>query len=168
MADLSLILAPQTAADQATIDKLDERVFGPGRFARSAYRLREGVPADLRLSYVARVGTYLVGANRITHIRCGETPILLLGPLSVEPAFRSSGIGEALVNKSLEAARAAGHKLVILVGDLAYYQRMGFRLVPEGRFIFPGPVDPARLLYCPLTDDGLDGIGGRVTRARLG
>ena len=168
MADLSLILAPQTPADQAAIDKLDERVFGPGRFARSAYRLREGVPADLRLSYVARVGTYLVGANRMTHIRCGETPILLLGPLSVEPAFRSSGIGEALVNKSMEAARAAGHKLVILVGDLAYYQRMGFRLVPEGRLVFPGPVDPARLLDCPLTEDDLDGISGRVTRARRG
>jgi predicted N-acetyltransferase YhbS len=168
MADLSLILAPQTPADQAAIDKLDERVFGPGRFARSAYRLREGVPADLRLSYVARVGTYLVGANRMTHIRCGETPILLLGPLSVEPAFRSSGIGEALVTKSLEAARAAGHKLVILVGDLAYYQRMGFRLVPEGRLVFPGPVDPARLLYCSLAEDGLEGISGRVTRARLG
>ena len=78
MADLSLVLAPQTAADQAVIDKLDERVFGPGRFARSAYRLREGVPADLRLSYVARVGTYLVGANRMTHIRCGEAPICSL------------------------------------------------------------------------------------------
>lgn len=166
MADLSLVLAPQTAADQAVIDKLDERVFGPGRFARSAYRLREGVPADLRLSYVARVGTYLVGANRITHIRCGEAPLLLLGPLSVEPAFRSSGIGEALVARSLDAARAAGHKLVILVGDLAYYQRMGFRAVPEGLLIFPGPVDPARLLYCPLTEDGLDGISGRVRKAR--
>jgi predicted N-acetyltransferase YhbS len=166
MADLSLVLAPQTAADQAVIDKLDERVFGPGRFARSAYRLREGVPADLRLSYVARVGTYLVGANRMTHIRCGEAPVLLLGPLSVEPAFRSSGIGEALVAKSLDAARAAGHKLVILVGDLAYYQRMGFRPVPEGLLIFPGPVDPARLLYCPLTEDGLDGISGRVRKAR--
>jgi predicted N-acetyltransferase YhbS len=166
MADLSLVLAPQTAADQAAIDKLDERVFGPGRFARSAYRLREGMPADLKLSYVARVGTYLVGANRMTHIRCEETPLLLLGPLSVEPAFRSSGIGEALVSKSLEAARAAGHKLVILVGDLAYYQRMGFRPVPEGRLAFPGPVDPARLLYCPLTDDGFDEIVGRVRRAR--
>ncbi len=120
----------------------------------------------MRLSYVARVGTYLVGANRMTHIRCGEAPILLLGPLSVEPAFRSSGIGEALVTKSLDAARAAGHRLVILVGDLAYYQRMGFRSVPEGLLIFPGPVDPARLLYCPLTEDGLDTIGGRVRKAR--
>jgi predicted N-acetyltransferase YhbS len=165
MADLSLVLAPQSAADQAAIDKLDERVFGPGRFARSAYRLREGVPADLKLSYVARVGTYLVGANRMTHIRCGETPLLLLGPLSVEPAFRSSGIGEALVQKSLEAAQAAGHKLVILVGDLAYYQRMGFRPVPEGRLIFPGPVDPARLLYCALTDEGVEGLNGTIRRA---
>ena len=76
MADLSLVLAPQTAADQAVIDKLDERVFGPGRFARSAYRLREGVPADLRLSYVARVGTYLVGANRMNShpLRRGAAP----------------------------------------------------------------------------------------------
>ncbi len=102
----------------------------------------------------------------MTHIRCGEAPILLLGPLSVEPAFRSSGIGEALVTKSLDAARVAGHKLVILVGDLAYYQRMGFRPLPEGLLIFPGPVDPARLLCCPLTEYGMDGIGGRVSKAR--
>ena len=55
--------------------------------------------------------------------------------MSVEPAFRSSGIGEALVKRFLDAARAAGHRLVILVGDLAYYQRMGFQPVPEGLLI---------------------------------
>src|ERR1700733_2703973 len=142
MPDLSLVLAPQVAADQAAIEKLDERVFGPGRFARSAYRLREGVAADLSLSYVARVGTYLVGANRMTPVCCGGKPAILLGPLSVEPAFRSSGIGEALVMKSLEAARAAGHHLVLLVGDMSYYGRMGFEPVPKGRLVFPGPVDP--------------------------
>ncbi|MFZ1079253.1 MAG: N-acetyltransferase, partial [Methylovirgula sp.] len=89
MSDLTLVLVPQVSADQAAIEKLDERVFGPGRFARSAYRLREGVAADLSLSYVARVGRLLVGANRMTPIRCGGKPALLLGPLSVEPAFRS-------------------------------------------------------------------------------
>lgn len=165
MPDLSLVLAPQVAADQVAIERLDERVFGPGRFARSAYRLREGIAADFGLSYAARVGTYLVGANRMTPIRCGGKPALLLGPLSVEPAFRSSGIGEALVTKSLEAARAAGHRLVILVGDMAYYGRMGFRPVPEGRLTFPGPVDPQRLLYCPLIDGAFDSVSGRVTRA---
>ncbi len=165
MPDLSLVLAPQVPADQPAIEKLDERVFGPGRFARSAYRLREGVAADYSLSYVARVGTLLVGANRMTPICCGGKPALLLGPLSVEPAFRSAGIGEALVTKSLEAARAAGHRLVLLVGDMAYYERMGFQPVPEGRLVFPGPVDPQRLLYCALSKGAFDGISGRVTRA---
>jgi len=38
MADLSLTLSPQTPADLAAIEKLDEHAFGPGRFTRSAYR----------------------------------------------------------------------------------------------------------------------------------
>ncbi|HLH10269.1 MAG TPA: N-acetyltransferase [Methylovirgula sp.] len=164
MSDLTLAIVPQQPADQAAIERLDERVFGPGRFARSAYRLREGVPADLSLSYVARVGRLLVGANRMTPINCGGKPALLLGPLSVEPAFRNAGIGETLVMKSLEAARAAGHSLVILVGDMSYYGKMGFKPVPEGRLVFPGPVDPERLLYFALAENGFEGVSGRVTR----
>jgi predicted N-acetyltransferase YhbS len=165
MTDLSLVLVPQTPADLAAIEKLDERAFGPGRFARSAYRLRERVAPDYALSFVARVGTLLVGANRMTRIRCGTAPALLLGPLTVEPAFRSGGIGEALVTKSLEAAKAHGHRLVLLVGDMPYYERMGFKPVPEGRLIFPGPVDPARLLYCELVGGAFNGVKGKVLRA---
>src|SRR5579875_3003150 len=109
MPDLSLTLSQQTPADLPAIERLNERAFGPGRFARSAYRLREGVAADPNLSFVACVGTFLVGANHMTPIYAGDTPALLLGPLTVDPAFRSGGIGEALVNRSLEAARTAGH-----------------------------------------------------------
>jgi predicted N-acetyltransferase YhbS len=166
MADLPLTLSPQTPGDDPAIEKLDEHAFGPGRFARSAYRLREGIAPDYSLSFVARVGTLLVGANRMTLIHCGEHPALLLGPLTVDPAFRSGGIGEALVKRSLEAARAAGHRLVLLVGDMSYYGRMGFKPVPPGRLIFPGPVDPARLLYCELVKDAFDGVKGRVLRAQ--
>lgn len=166
MADLSLVLSPQTPADLAAIEKLDERAFGPGRFARSAYRLREGVEPDHDLSFVARVGTLLVGANRITPIRCGEAAALLLGPLTVDPAFRSGGIGEQLVQKSLDAARAAGHGLVLLIGDMSYYGRMGFVPAPPDRLIFIGPVDPARLLYCELVKGAFAEARGMVRRAR--
>jgi predicted N-acetyltransferase YhbS len=165
MTDIPLVLEAETPADAEAVEKLNERVFGPGRFARTAYRLREITPPDLSLSFVARVGSLLVGANRMTPIRCGGKAALLLGPLSVEPAFRSAGIGEALVMKSLEAARAAGHQLVLLVGDMSYYGRMGFEPVPEGRLVFPGPVDPTRLLYCALTKGAFDAVHGRVTRA---
>jgi predicted N-acetyltransferase YhbS len=164
MADLSLVLSPLTPADLGAIERLDEHAFGPGRFARSAYRLREGVEPLYALSFVARVGTLLVGANRMTPIRCSDAPALLLGPLTVDPAFRSAGIGEALVTRSLEAARGAGHRLVLLVGDMSYYGKLGFRPVPEGRLIFVGPVDPKRLLYCELVDGAFEGVKGRVRR----
>ncbi|MDE2364950.1 MAG: N-acetyltransferase [Hyphomicrobiales bacterium] len=165
MPDIAFAYSPQTDADLPAIERLTEHAFGPGRFAKTAYRLREGKPADNTLSFVARVGTILVGANRMTPIRIGDRPALLLGPLVVEPAFRLHGIGEKLVVKSLEAARAAGHALVILVGDAPYYQRMGFKRVPDGRMKMPGPVDPDRLLYCELVAGALETASGRIARA---
>jgi len=165
MTELSLVLEPETPADGESILRLNERVFGPGRFARTAYRIRERTAADLSLSFVARVGTLLVGANAMTPIVIGATPALLLGPLIVEPVFRSQGIGEALVTRSLEAARNAGARLVILVGDEPYYARMGFKRVPPGRVTLPGPVDPARLLYCELQRGAFAGASGKVRGA---
>jgi predicted N-acetyltransferase YhbS len=162
MSDIPLVLEPETSADAEAIERLNERVFGPGRFAKTAYRLREEAEPDLSLSFVARVGTLLVGANRMTPILIGETPALLLGPLIVEPVFRSQGIGEALVTRSLEAARQAGARLAILVGDAPYYARMGFKPAPPGRVKLPGPVDPARVLYCEIAPGAFEGVGGPV------
>src|ERR1700691_4247834 len=162
MPDIPLLLELETAADAEAIERLNERVFGPGRFARTAYRLREEAQPDLSLSFVARVGTLLVGANRMTPILIGETRALLLGPLIVEPVFRSQGIGEALVMRSLEAARQAGAKLAILVGDEPYYARMGFKSTPPGRVRLPGPVDPARVLYCEIEPGAFEGVNGPV------
>jgi predicted N-acetyltransferase YhbS len=166
MTDLSLALSPETPADAPVVEKLAERAFGPGRFARTAYRLREGVAPDYALSFVARVGTLVVGANRMTPLRLGDAPALLLGPLIVDPMFRSRGIGRTLIGRSLDAARAAGHRLVLLVGDEPYYGPLGFKRVPHGRLVMPGPVDPARLLVSELVDGAFEGVGGAVAGAR--
>jgi predicted N-acetyltransferase YhbS len=165
MADLPLVLELETPDDAEAIQHLNERVFGPGRFARTAYRIRERADPDPSLSFVARVGTLMVGANAMTPIVIGAAKALLLGPLIVEPVFRSQGIGEALVARSLEAAKAQGWKLVILVGDEPYYARVGFQRVPSGRIILPGPVDPARLLYCELEAGALEAAQGEARPA---
>jgi len=167
MSDLPLVLEPETPDDAEQIQRLNERVFGPGRFVRTAYRVRERADPDPSLSFVARVGTLLVGANSMTPIVIGEAPALLLGPLIVEPVFRSQGIGETLVTCSLEAARMAGWKLIILVGDEPYYARMGFKRVPAGRISLPGPVDPERLLYCELEPGALDAASGEARGAQI-
>lgn len=162
MTDFSLVISLETPADAKAIERLNEHAFGPGRFARTAYRLREGAAPEPTLSFVARVGTLLVGSNRLTRISCGGTPGLLLGPLAVEPAFRARGIGEDLIARSLQAARGTGHAIVLLVGDEPYYGRMGFRIVPPGRLQMPGPVDPQRLLYCELEPGGFEHASGPV------
>src|SRR5271167_3042384 len=160
MPDLPLILEPAADDDAGPIERLNERVFGPGRFVRTAYRIRETTAADPDLSFVARVGTLLVGASAMTPIAIGGASALLLGPLIVEPVFRSQGIGEALVMRSLAAAKAAGWKLVMLVGDEPYYTRMGFQRAPKGQILLPGPVDPERLLTCELEPGSLAAAQG--------
>src|SRR6188508_963471 len=141
MTDLSLTILPETSDDAAAIERLHERTFGPGRYARTAYRIREGVTHDLALSFTARIGTLLVGSVRLSPIRIGETRALLLGPLTVEPPFRDRGIGLRLMERSMAEARREGHRLVVLVGDEPYYARAGFKRIPKGQIKFPGPVD---------------------------
>jgi len=144
------------------IERLHERAFGPGRFARTAYRLREGVPPIAELSFVARVSSMLVGSNRMTPVLIGSKSALLLGPLTVEPAFRARGIGLALMEASIRAAGTGGHDLVILVGDEPYYARIGFHRIEPGRVTLPGPVDPRRLLVKEIMPGAFDGVSGVV------
>lgn len=166
MTELTLTIRPEQPGDHATIERLHARAFGPGRFARTAFRLREGVDHDLSLSFAAHVGTLLVGSIRLSPVWAGDVPALVLGPLTVEPAFKDRGIGGALVRHALEQARSRGEHMVLLVGDCAYYRRFGFEPVPPGRLRLPGPVDPARLLACALVTGSGDMARGEV-RPRL-
>ena len=162
MNDISVTILTETPDDAAAIDRLHERTFGPGRFAKSAYRLREQAAHRLDVSFTARIGTLLVGSVRLSPIRIGETEALLLGPLTVEPAFRERGVGHALIERALNEARAKGQRLVILVGDEPFYGKCGFKRVPPGRAIMPGPVDPGRLLVAELVDGAFDGVSGPI------
>ncbi|MCJ8142040.1 N-acetyltransferase [Ancylobacter sp. A5.8] len=164
MTELSIALLNETPADDAAIERLAARTFGPGRFARTAYRLREGNPHRRDLSFTAHIGTMLVGSVRLTPIVIGDAPALLLGPLTVEPPFRSHGIGRRLVERALEAAKAGGATRVLLVGDEPYYGRMGFKRVPPGQVALPGPVDPRRVLLCALDGTPVEAVRGPVRK----
>jgi predicted N-acetyltransferase YhbS len=166
MSDLSLTIMAETVNDAQAIERLHERTFGPGRFVLSAYRLREHVDHLLDLSFAARIGTLLVGSVRQLPIMIGNTKALLLGPLTVEPPFRSRGVGRALLDRALGEAKAKGHRLVLLVGDEAYYSRVGFKVVPNGRAAMPGPVDYSRLLVTELVDGAFEGVSGAIRADR--
>src|SRR5260370_29899652 len=165
MSDLSLTILAETANDAQAIERLHERTFGPGRFVLSAYRLREHVDHLLDLSFTAWIGTLLVGSVRQWPICVGDTRALLLGPLTVEPPFRDRGVGRVLLDRALKDAKAKDHRLVLLVGDEAYYGRVGFKSVPKGRAIMPGPVDYSRLLVAELVDGAFTGVSAATRPA---
>jgi predicted N-acetyltransferase YhbS len=165
MTDLSLTILPETPDDAPEIGRLHERTFGPGRYAKTAYRIREGVAHDLALSFTARIGTLLVGSVQLSPVLIGETAALLLGPLTVEPPFRERGIGQSLMERALAEAKARGHRLVVLVGDEPYYAKAGFKRIPAGQVTMHGPVDPDRLLAAELAPGALKNVAGLIRPA---
>lgn len=155
-------IRPQEPADAAVVSHLHEEAFGPGRFARSSYRVREKSHGPA-IALTAWDGDTLVGAIQLTAVRIGGKPgAMLLGPLAVAPAYMGRGAGMRLMLDSIAEARTQGAQLIILVGDLPYYQRADFAQVPAGWIALPGPADPARILFLELKPGAIALFGGLV------
>ena len=163
---MKILTRPERPADNAAILTLHNHAFGPGAYARAAFRVREQAPHDMALSFVTERDGILIGSVRLTPIRVGEKRGLLLGPLVVEPEYKGQGHGKALMRLAVEEARKAGCPFIILVGDQPYYWPFGFRPLPPKSVLMPGPVDPARLLVAELKPGAAKGLGGLVTGLR--
>lgn len=143
-----IALRPEVAADGPAVDRLYAAAFGPGRFSRTAYRLRGARPFDPAVSFVAERRGFVLGAIRQNRVRVGGAPAYLLGPLAVAQTAAKQGIGRALMAASLDAARAGPAVAIVLIGDAPFYSPLGFD--PAGGIVMPEPVEPHRLLAMPL------------------
>ena len=152
----------ERATDVDAREALLDACFGANRQLRTCQRLRDGhTPAEgLAFSAVAR--GRLVGTVRLWHVDAGGRAALVLGPLAVDPTCRELGVGAALMNHALAAAKARGHGAVILLGDALYYARFGFSDHNTGELSLPGPFERARLLGIELREGALDGASGMI------
>lgn len=161
-----IITRAASTHDIAAINALQARVFGPGRFVRSAYRVREGKGVMSRFCRVADRNGQLIASLRLTEISIGGVPgAALLGPVAVDPEFRGQGYGRKLVAQALEDMKSAGIRIVVLVGDEPYYGKFGFKPAPNGSIVFPGPVNPARILVAELQPGASAHYRGLITAA---
>jgi predicted N-acetyltransferase YhbS len=160
------VIRAERASDVVAREALLDACFGPNRHARTCQRLRDGrAPAEgLAFSAVRRQGLNdrLVGTLRLWHVSAGGAPALMLGPLAVDPICRELGVGAALMNHALLAAKARGHGAVILLGDAPYYARFGFSTLKTGELSLPGPFERNRLLGLELREGALDGAWGMI------
>jgi predicted N-acetyltransferase YhbS len=147
-------LQPERPADAAAAEALINAAFGPGRFTKVSERVREIAAFAPELSVCAWRGDRLVGTVRQWRVRCGETPVVFLGPIAVAADERSGGVGARLVEQACAAARAAGATAIVLVGDEPYFGRFGFSAALAKDIRLPGPVDQGRVLATAFTPEG--------------
>lgn len=144
-----VILRQEKPDDSSVVDALYASIFGPGRFARTAYRIREGTLHDPTVSFVVHREGPIFGAIRQYRVRVGEAPAFLLGPLAVAETAAKQGIGRALLNRSIRAAHLTRAAAIVLVGDEPFYGPSGFQRTQA--VDLGGPVEPGRLLLHAIT-----------------
>ncbi|MEP3346928.1 MAG: N-acetyltransferase [Litoreibacter sp.] len=151
-------LRQENSQDWWDVEALYDLSFAPGRTALSSYRLRDGIDPVPELSLVASDETGIIGgAIRYWPICVSGHKALLLGPIAVHPTRQGEGVGGALMRDSLARAEGLGWARVLLVGDLPYYGKFGFK--PLQGVIMPPPTNPSRVLGF----GDWDGVRGDVT-----
>ena len=153
----------EKASDVVAREALLDACFGENRHMRTCQRLRDGRAPAEGLAFSAMAEGRLVGTLRLWHVSAGGCPALMLGPLAVEDSSRKLGVGTALMNHALAAARARGHRVVILLGDAPYYGRFGFSAHKTGELSLPGLFERKRLLAVELVEGALDGAWGMIS-----
>ncbi|WP_426041364.1 GNAT family N-acetyltransferase [Brevundimonas sp. TWP2-3-4b1] len=150
----SFRIASETPADREEAEALVMAAFGPGRFAKTAERIRES--ASIAAAFVARENGRMIGSVRLWSITVDGLDALFLGPIAVAQDTRRGGIGADLVGACLGEAQARGVAGVLLVGDPPYFSRFGFQPAPDVRL--PGPADPQRVMWLPIASAAPSGL----------
>ena len=163
---------PINAVDPAAVEALLDRAFGRDRHNRTAYRLRDGMDSIPELSFAAIEAGALVGTIQCWPVALhGDDssihPLVLVGPVAVEPSRQRGGLGKELVHQALDAALELDlDGAMMLIGDPEYYGRFwGFSAEGTGGWNCPGPFEPRRLLALSVDGRPIGGTGMLGPRA---
>ena len=148
-----ITLRAEESADDAAVESLYAAAFGPGRHARTAFRVRGDDPHDRSVSFVAERERLVIGAIRQSRVVIGSSPAYLLGPLAVAQTAAKRGTGRALLERAIAAAQETVADAIVLIGDEPFYGPSGFRRVAPSQIVLAGPTEPHRLLVLGLRAD---------------
>ena len=162
-----LRLLRERPRDGAAIEEMTAAAFGPDRFGKTVYRLREDVPPLKDLCFVAiDQKDRMVASIRNWPIVINEKwSAIMLGPLAIAPELRGLGYGKALMWHSMAQSRMQGHSRIILVGDPEYYNQFGFRRDLALNIQLPGWVEERRFLALELVAGAMIGVHGMIGKA---
>ncbi|WHO41140.1 N-acetyltransferase [Sphingobium sp. AP49] len=159
------VIVPLDTQPKEAIEALLDAAFGPDRHGRTAYLIRDGMPWLPQLSFAVLDAGQLIGSLQswpvaLTHEDGSQTPLVMVGPVAVDPAHQKGGHGRAMMDAVVAAARAQRSEPLMMIGDPEYYGRFwGFTAQGTAGWACPGPFEPRRLLALSVDDCPIDGVG---------
>ncbi len=144
-------------------------VYRPGCSEHYVIHVLRDDPAFVReLDFVMEQDGRLIGQNMFmeTVIEADDgriIPVLTMGPIGILPERKRQGYGKALLDYSLEKAKALGYGAVLFEGNIGFYGNCGFDYA--GKFgiryhDLPEDADASFFLCRELVPGYLDGITG--------
>jgi putative acetyltransferase len=134
--DMNIIIRNEIESDIEAISEITEAAFATLAISQHTeqfiiYALREA--KALTLSLVAEVDNRVAGHIAFSPVTISDDSAdwYGIGPVSVLPKLQRQGIGKALIHEGLSLLKALGAKGCVLVGDPGYYERFGFKNIPE-------------------------------------
>jgi predicted N-acetyltransferase YhbS len=161
-------LLPLANIEPQAVEHLLDAAFGPDRFGRTAYRLREGAAAIPALSFALVEDGMLVGTIQCWPVALRTAsgaahPLVMVGPVAVRPDAQRGGYGRALMAHMLEAAETKADGALMMIGDPEYYGRFfGFTADATGAWDLPGPFERRRLLARAVNGHALPADAGMI------
>jgi predicted N-acetyltransferase YhbS len=160
------LLIAENASHAPGVERVLDRAFGPGRFAKPSERVREFAVHRPDLSRVALIGADVIGVCRIYDIAIGDSAALFLGPLAVDPEAQHGGMGHALVSATIDLCRTADREAIVLMGAPSFFNKLGFSQIPPGQVAMPIPVEARRLQWIVLREGADAALTGPISRPR--
>jgi putative acetyltransferase len=157
------MIRPEEPRDADAVRLVNQRAFGRPEEAALVDAVRDSPGA---ISLVATAGGSVVGHILFTRVRIGDgeptTSAVGLAPMAILPEYQRQGIGSQLVRAGLDACRAHGHGLVVVVGYPAFYPRFGFAPASTAGLEYEHPVPADAFMVAELRPGALAHAHGVV------
>lgn len=158
MTSMPTHIREEAPGDAAAIRALNDAAFGTRDEGALVDALRAGGHVVVSLVAVDDDGRVVghILFSTLTLASDDEAPLraAALAPMAVAPSLQRRGVGSALVRAGLDACRARGVDVVIVLGHPAYYPRFGFS------------AEAARALEAPYSGEAFMALDLREEDAR--